>query len=66
MRGECSTRGRDEKCKHNFSRKPEGKKKLGRLGDRWKRDIRMDLKETVVERADWIVVTQYRDRCLLL
>jgi len=41
----CSTHGGNEKCRHNFGRKSEGKKPLGRPRRRWEDNIRMDLEK---------------------
>jgi hypothetical protein len=42
--------------------KPEGKKHCGRSRRRWKYDIKIDLKEIVLEGVDWIRVAQVRGR----
>jgi hypothetical protein len=42
--------------------KPEGKRPLGRLGLRWKDNIKMDLSEIVLEGMDWIYLAQDRDQ----
>jgi hypothetical protein len=42
--------------------KPEGKRPLGTYRRRWEYNIKMDLKETGWEDADWIHVVQYRDQ----
>jgi hypothetical protein len=41
-------------------------KPLGRLGRRWKDNIKMDLKEVVLEGMDWIFLVQGRDRWQVL
>ena len=42
-------------------RKPEGKKPLGRLGNRWEDNIKMDLQEVGCGGMDWIDLAQDRD-----
>jgi len=51
--------GRDEKCIHNFSRKPEGKRSLGRSKCRWEDNIKLDL-EMGYEDVEWIHRDQWR------
>jgi hypothetical protein len=34
--------------------KPEGKKPLGKPGRKWEGNIKMDLRETVLEGVEWI------------
>jgi hypothetical protein len=43
-------------------RKLEEKRPLGRPRRRWKDDIKMDLRETGLEGADWIQLAQDRDQ----
>jgi hypothetical protein len=43
-------------------RKPEGKRKLGRLRHRWEDNIRMNLRETGWKDVDWIHLAQDRDQ----
>jgi hypothetical protein len=45
---------------------PERKRKLGRHRRRWKNNIRVDLKETRSEVADWIHLAQDRDQWRVL
>jgi hypothetical protein len=45
-----------------FSRKPEGKRLLGRTRHRWVDNIRMDLGEVGWGDVDWIDLAQDRDR----
>jgi hypothetical protein len=40
--------------------KPEGKRPLGRLKRRWKDNIKMDLRKTGIDGANWIQLTQDR------
>jgi hypothetical protein len=42
--------------------KPEGKIPLGKLGRRWKDNIKMDLQEVGCKDMDWIELAQDRDR----
>jgi hypothetical protein len=42
--------------------KPEGKGKFGRHRHGWYDNIRIDLKETACEGADWIYLVQDRDQ----
>jgi hypothetical protein len=44
--------------------KPEGKKPLGRQRRRWEDGIRMDIRETGLGCADWIRLSQDRERWL--
>jgi hypothetical protein len=47
-------------------KKPEGKRPLGRLRNRWKDGIRMDLREIGLGGVDWIRLTQARNRLLFV
>jgi hypothetical protein len=40
--------------------RPEGKRPLGRLGRRWKDNIKMDLREIGIDGANWIRLAQDR------
>jgi transcription termination factor 2 len=40
--------------------KPEGKRPLGRPKRRWKDNIKTDLRETGIDRANWIQLAQDR------
>jgi hypothetical protein len=42
--------------------KPEGKRPMGRPRQRWKDNIKMDLKEVGCGGMDWIELAQDRDR----
>jgi hypothetical protein len=42
--------------------RPEGRRPLGRPKHRWANNIRMDLREIGFGDADWIHLTQDRDR----
>jgi hypothetical protein len=48
-----------------FVGKSEGKRPFGTHRNRWE-DIRMDLRETVWERVEWIHLAQDRDQWLVL
>jgi hypothetical protein len=43
-----------------FVGRPEGKRPLGRPRRRWEDNIRMDLREIGIERANWIRLAQDR------
>jgi hypothetical protein len=45
-----------------LGRKPTGNRPLQRLRCRWKDGIKMDLRETGWEDADWIHLVQHRDQ----
>jgi len=40
--------------------RPEGKRPLGRSGHRWEDNIKMDLREIVIDGANWIRLAQDR------
>jgi hypothetical protein len=40
--------------------RPEGKRPLGRPRRNWEVNIKMDLRETEIDRANWIRLTHYR------
>jgi len=42
--------------------KPEGKRPLGRLRNRWQDNIKMDLQEVRCTGVDWLELVQNRDR----
>jgi hypothetical protein len=42
--------------------KPEGKRPLGRPRRRWKDNIKIDLRETVLDGVDWVDMAQGRDQ----
>jgi hypothetical protein len=44
--------------------RPEGKRPLGRLRRRWKNNIKLYLKETGIDGANWIQLAQDRVQCL--
>jgi hypothetical protein len=41
-------------------RRPEGRRPLGRPRRRWEDNINMDLREIVIDRANWIQMAQDR------
>jgi hypothetical protein len=41
-------------------RRPEGKRPLGRHRGRWEDNIKMDLREIGIDRANWIQLAQGR------
>jgi hypothetical protein len=43
-------------------RRPEGKRPLGRPRGRWEDNIKMDLRENGIDRANWIQLAQDRVR----
>jgi len=44
------------------TRKPEGKRPLGRPRRRWEDNIKVDLQEVGGDRGDWMELAQDRDR----
>jgi hypothetical protein len=62
MVGACSTHEGDEEGIKMLVGKPEGKRPLGIPKRRWEDNIKMNLKEIVLERVDWIHLAQARDR----
>jgi hypothetical protein len=42
--------------------KPEGKRPLGRPRHRWENNIKIDLREIEIDRANWIRLAHYRVR----
>jgi hypothetical protein len=44
-------------------RRPEEKRPLGRLRHRWEDNIKLDLRETGINRTNWIRLAQYRFQC---
>jgi hypothetical protein len=61
MGGACNKHGRGDAYKM-LVRKPEGKRKLGRLSPRWEDNIRMDLKEIDLKVVDWIYLAQGKEQ----
>jgi hypothetical protein len=49
-------------CKKNLVRKLESNRPFGRLGRRWKDNIRMDLRKIMWEVVDWIHVALDREQ----
>jgi hypothetical protein len=58
MGGKCGTYGRG--VYRILVRRPEGKRPLGRYRCRWEDNIKMDLRETEIDEANWIRLTQDR------
>jgi hypothetical protein len=54
--------GEERKVYRVLVGRPEGKRPLGRPRCRWEDGIRMDLREIGVGGADWIRLSQDRDR----
>jgi hypothetical protein len=40
--------------------RPEGKRPLGRPRSRWEDNIKMDIRETGIDVANWVQLAQYR------
>jgi hypothetical protein len=51
--------GKEEKCIHNFGGKVRRKDLLEDVGVDWRIMVKMDLKETGFEGADWIYLAVY-------
>jgi hypothetical protein len=61
MGGTCGTHGGGEKCLQRvLVGRPEGKRPLGRPRHRWEDNIKMDLREIGMDRANWIRLAQDR------
>ena len=58
--------GRRQNCFKNLTGKPTGKGFIRRPGDRWEDNIRMDLKEIVVNARNWVNSGQVKDYCKAL
>jgi hypothetical protein len=43
--------------------RPEGRRPLGRPGNRWKNNIKMDLQEIGVGCLEWVDLAEDRDKC---
>jgi hypothetical protein len=50
----CGTRGRGESVYRVLTGRPEGKRPLGRPRRRWEDNIKIELKETGIDGANWI------------
>jgi len=58
--GTYGTHGGRERCYRVLVGRPEGKRPLGRPRDKWEDNIKMDLRETGLDGANWIQLTQDR------
>jgi hypothetical protein len=54
--------GEERKVYEILAGKPEGKRPLGRQRRRWEDGIRMDLREILLENAEWIQLAPDRSR----
>jgi hypothetical protein len=57
--GTCCTHG-GKRYLQGLVVRPEGKRPLGRPRRRWKNNIKMDLRETRIDGANWILLDQDR------
>jgi hypothetical protein len=62
MGGTCSTHGGGRDVYRVLVGRPEGKSPLGRPRRRCKDNIKMDLREIVIDGVNWIRLTQDRGR----
>jgi len=62
MGGACGAFGGGEGVYRVLVEKPEGKRPLGRIRNRWENNIKMDLQEVGFGGMDWIELAQDRDR----
>jgi hypothetical protein len=58
--GTCGTHGGRERCLQGFGWEVEGKRPLGRPRRRWEDNIKMNLRETGIDGANCIRLTQDR------
>jgi hypothetical protein len=58
--GTCGTHGDGRGVYRILVGRPEGKRPLGRPGRRWEANIKMDLRETGIDGANWSQLS--RDR----
>jgi hypothetical protein len=56
----CGTHGEGRGVYRVLVWTPEGKRPLGRPRRKWEDNIKMDLRETVIDGANWIQLTQDR------
>jgi len=56
----CGTHGGGERCLQGLVGRPEGNRPLGRPRSRWEDNIKMDLREIVIDGANWIRLAQDR------
>jgi hypothetical protein len=61
MGGACGTYQEERGVHRVLVGKPEGKRPLGRPRRRWEDNIKMDVREVVGVRGDWMELAQYRD-----
>ena len=57
----CTQNGEGRSTFKIVTRKPTGKRHLGRPKHRWENNIRMDLKEISISTRNWVDWTQDRD-----
>jgi hypothetical protein len=60
--GTCGTHGEERGVYRILVGRPECKRPLGRRRRRWEDDIKMDLRETGIDKANWIQLAQDRIR----
>jgi hypothetical protein len=58
--GTCGMHGGGDRCLQGFGWRPERKRLLGRPKRRWEDNIKMDLRETAIDGANWIRLAQDR------
>jgi hypothetical protein len=58
--GTCGTLGEERGVYRVLVGRPEGKRPLGRPRRRWEDNIKMDLRETEISGANWILLAQDR------
>jgi hypothetical protein len=56
--GTCSMHGGGDKCLQDFGWEARGKRPLGRPRRRWEDNTKMDLRETGIDGANWIRLSQ--------
>jgi hypothetical protein len=56
----CGAHGEERGVYRVLVVSPEGKRSLGRPRRRWEVNLKVDLKEVGIDRANWIQVTQDR------
>jgi hypothetical protein len=60
MGGTCGTQGERRGVYKVFVGRPEGKRPLGTPRRRWEDNIKLDLREIVIDGANWIQLVQDR------
>jgi hypothetical protein len=58
--GICGTHGERERCLQDFGWEARCKRPLGRPRRRWEDNIKMDLRKTGIDVANWIQLAQDR------